>query len=295
MVKPKANDPTDPYLYVLLGSQVFQIYPPTMAVTLKCTLPGGGAKRMQVPFAMDIDHDLNAELFFDHCVYNINCVPKWCDTIGGPPQVTGATSAVADLVPGGNYEVVMVNDGWVRAFDSVGNLLWSTQIGNLVSGGTPAIADVDGDGIPDVGVSNGNQTIFILSGVDGSPLSNITSVSDDSSITGVAMFDFQRDGKSELIVCGVYDCNVFGTNWRVSAPTVVGTGNEYPVMVDIDLDGEAEMVTSGYTGFTIYNGSDVWPGTRSVWNQHAYSPLNVDDQGGFMLAQGSSSFRSNPP
>ena len=67
---------------------------------------------------------------------------------------------------------------------------------------------------------------------------------------------------------------------------------EYPVIVDVDADGNAEIVfaansevhrcdaISGYTGYqagirVFRDTADNWVGTRPVWNQHTYHITNV--------------------
>ena len=69
------------------------------------------------------------------------------------------------------------------------------------------------------------------------------------------------------------------------------TGDEYPIVGDIDADGETEIVVTGYT-FSGYNSPQTdhrgrlqvyesaaggWGPSRQIWNQYAYFNLNITD------------------
>merc|ERR1712185_171357 len=55
------------------------------------------------------------------------------------------------------------------------------------------------------------------------------------------------------------------------------TANEYPIVVDVDGDGEAEIVSVGNSGVTVVGSEEGWTPARQVWNQHAYWITNVND------------------
>lgn len=62
-----------------------------------------------------------------------------------------------------------------------------------------------------------------------------------------------------------------------------GTLFEYPLVVDVDNDGQSEIVVinNNYaygtkTGVTVYGDKDKsWRPARKIWNQHAYYITNV--------------------
>ncbi|MBZ0117463.1 MAG: hypothetical protein K8H88_10735, partial [Sandaracinaceae bacterium] len=95
-----------------------------------------------------------------------------------------------------------------------------------------------------------------------------------------------------------------GTDGEVlfSASASSGTGYEYPVIADVDGDYNSEIVialttgvtcpatdpifTRGTSTFANSNGivvlrdvMDRWAASRPIWNQHAYSVTNVNDDG----------------
>ena len=69
-----------------------------------------------------------------------------------------------------------------------------------------------------------------------------------------------------------------------------GTLIEYPVVADVDNDGSADIVvvsnSGGSSGGIYTNTVEVfqdaqkrWAPTRRIWNQHAYSVTNVNEDG----------------
>ena len=124
---------------------------------------------------------------------------------------------------------------------------------------------------------------------------------DSSGVTGITLFDFNQDGISEL----VYRDN---TNLRIINGSKVShiTGNdttkvydlavfacssatawEYPVVADIDNDGQAEIITTGQTTKQHYDIGPLrifkagigtsWAPARRVWNQFSYNAVHVNE------------------
>jgi hypothetical protein len=97
--------------------------------------------------------------------------------VTGWPVVTMSevwgSPALGDVNGDGVDDVVFgARDGYVRAYDGTGGLLWRVLPNLPAEGGgelisTPAIADLDGDGANDVVLGNGWGTFF-LRGIDGS-------------------------------------------------------------------------------------------------------------------------------
>ncbi|HEX9288872.1 MAG TPA: VCBS repeat-containing protein, partial [Anaeromyxobacteraceae bacterium] len=121
---------------------------------------------------------------------------------------------------------------------------------------------------------------------------------DQSMVTGSSVFDFEHDGKAEVVYgdecyTRVYDGTTGSTLFESPNPSC--TVHENPVIADVDKDGRAEIVvatnsvcniqcpwgghtSSGKHGVTVYKDlRDHWVSTRSIWNQHAYHVTNVLD------------------
>jgi uncharacterized membrane protein len=137
------------------------------------------------------------------------------------------------------------------------SLVWTVVFTNpLHIYGPPAVADLDGDGTPEVAIA-GETRLFALNGADGSvhwsaPL--------DPGITGgVTIADIDGDGAVELVTGVVYDGGTLyafegdGTlKW--SAPALDSSPLNTSA-ADLDGDGAAELLWNGLTqGFTIYDG-----------------------------------------
>jgi hypothetical protein len=172
-------------------------------------------------------------------------------------------------------------------------------------GGPPTVADFNGDGVPDVGAAGAVGYVMI----DGKKLMEPAIPNDavigwfkqthdcSSAVTGSAVFDFNGDGKSEAVYSDEYHLWMYdgttGTNLIQSTCNTTGTLWEYPVVADVDNDGQADIVVasnaygitcpddgskqSGIRIFGSKNGS--WVRTRRVWNEHTYHITNIGEDG----------------
>lgn len=125
-----------------------------------------------------------------------------------------------------------------------------------------------------------------------------TTEDDSSRVTGSSVFDFNGDGAAEVIYND--ECNFRVYDGLAGAelfkePSESRTRIEYPVVADVDNDGNAEIVfaTTNESGFcsenndSVYNNgievwgdaSDLWVSARRIWNQHAYHVTNVTEGG----------------
>jgi hypothetical protein len=124
------------------------------------------------------------------------------------------------------------------------------------------------------------------------------SLSDDSSsnVTGSSVFDFNGDGAAEVVYNDecyfrIYDGSTGSVYQRLESQSP--TRIEYPVVADVDNDGNAEIVfaasnarSEGCPASVKVNGlrvigdpSDGWVAARRIWNQHAYHVTNVLESG----------------
>src|SRR5690606_35069725 len=115
-----------------------------------------------------------------------------------------------------------------------------------------------------------------------------------SNVTGSSVFDFDGDGAAEVVYADEKYLRIYrGTNGDTlyEVPNPSGTTFEYPLIVDVDRDGHAEIVIGAnqlvapgaYPGFSglrvIESSNDGWVATRSIWNQHSYHITNINDDG----------------
>ena len=236
------------------------------------------------------------------------------DLTGNPEIVTGNTAyrsdgsiywqipyddgypAVANFDADPFPEIVVVAKGKVRLHEHDGTLKWGPIVlpgKTPVAGGPPTVADFDADGQPEIGVASSD--FYVVLETDGTVKWQRKTQDFSSGMTGSTVFDFDGDGRFEV----VYRDEVFLRIYRGEDGTVLAqfpvnssTLNEEPTVADVDRDGNAEiLVTSDHgsnetgipgnannAGLRVFgDANDNWVGTRAIWNQHAYSVGNVND------------------
>lgn len=194
------------------------------------------------------------------------------------------------------------------------------EAGNDKGGGPPTIGDFDGDGTADVALAAGNAYIvFDGAGVMNQNLAAADTVlwanptNDCSSAqTGSTLFDFDGDGRVEVVYGDQQQLRIYdGLTGSTLAmhPHPTGTINEYPVVADVDADGQADIVAitretcgDNACGVLRVYGSATggWVRTRRVWNQHSYHVTNVEEDGSIPMVEapnwtqpGLNNFRQN--
>jgi hypothetical protein len=239
--------------------------------------------------------------------------------------LAGATNAIGDLDGDGKPEIVSVSSSghvmhiWrynpaapgkytiIRQNIDINgtldpNLCPVGSAGRTSGGGVPTIADFNGDGVPDVALAGGvGYAVF-----DGKKLMNGAIANKDtflwikqtqdcsSAVTGSSLFDFNGDGKAEVLYGDEIKFRIYeGATGNVLFETCNTTGTlyEYPVVADIDNDGQADIlvVSNAYaetcngtkqSGIRIFGSkNNDWVRTRRVWNQHSYHITNVNEDG----------------
>ena len=237
-------------------------------------------------FAADLDGDGQQEVVVGNAVYAID---------GSALCYNGQSDgyvAAGDFDLDGDAEIVVSGSGRVRLqgnhADGSCDVWWESNIpgaGSSYYGGMPTVADYDGDGEPEIGVAaNSSYTVF---DTDGSVMWTQTTQDSSSGNTGSSVFDFEGDGVAEVVYADETRLWVFaGPDGSVKLEASHhnnGTWTEYPVIADVDGDGGAEIVvahTWDPYGISVFgDADDSWRSGRRIWNQHAYSITNVNDDG----------------
>jgi hypothetical protein len=214
---------------------------------------------------------------------------------------------IADFDLDGTPEVAMVSSGNIYLFDGqTGATLASLAIPGGGAGGPPNIADFDGDGDPDLGTAAADHYLVVV--WDGAAAWSILWQADTKDVssqrTGSSVFDFDGDGRSEVIYddewylriypgtepsCpGGMDCDGLMTDAEILFIDINSsrTRTENPVIADVDGDFKAELVIStnnessqgdiGDAGIEVFEDRlDNWVATLPIWNQHTYHVTNV--------------------
>ncbi|MBQ0015709.1 MAG: gliding motility-associated C-terminal domain-containing protein, partial [Bacteroidales bacterium] len=105
-------------------------------------------------------------------------------------------------------------------------------------------------------------------------------VDEDSYSNGMTAFDFNLDGKTEMLICDQSRIRVVDGNgntmntFNFSEVTIM----QYPVIADVDNDGHAEIVSVGSGKLNIFKSvGQPWAPARNVWNQYIYNVTCVNN------------------
>ena len=279
-------------------------------------------------FAYDMDGDgLEMEVVAGRSVYHSDG-STYCTLGSGSSDAMDGYPAVADMVGNdGEPEIVLTGNQYVTLFkgtpNSSGVCTQLSQISNdpfsdsglslpthpfgcdetrRSFGGQPTVADFDGDGKPEVGVSG--ACYYTVYDVNGSSLSRYAMAPTrdwSSASTGGTVFDFNGDGQAEVVFSdenAVYVWQIDSSSGLSPTERFVTvledenhkswTIHEYPLVADVDGDGKAEIVAvnspspenpGAYGIYVLGAADDDWVSARPWWNQHAYYVTNIDDDG----------------
>ncbi|MBN8609529.1 MAG: hypothetical protein J0L92_03035 [Deltaproteobacteria bacterium] len=240
----------------------------------------------------DMDDDPELEVVAGNAVWNHDGTVLWEE-----PTLADGYVAVADFYADMQPDVVVVHEGFV----SIRNGRDGTVLFGPVAmpgggrGGPPTVADFDGDELPEIGIAG--STAYAVFDPDGPMPVLWQRMTQDSSsnITGSSVFDFDGDGRAEVVYNDECYMRVYsGLDGTVLAQVAQNSHTliEYPLIVDVDADGNAEIVFAansavnrcggipGYDGLragirVFRDAADNWVGTRPVWNEHSYHVTNV--------------------
>ncbi len=175
--------------------------------------------------------------------------------------------------------------------------------GSKWGGGPATVGDFNIDGVPDIALAGGvGYAVFDGAKIMDSLVADadtflwVKQTHDCSSAgTGSSLFDFDGDGRPEVVYNDEYYLRIYrGETGDVLFETcnTTGTQNEYPVIADVDNDGQADIVVVANAGFggiecdgrqagvrVFTSASGSWVRTRRTWNEHAYHITNVLEDG----------------
>ncbi len=162
------------------------------------------------------------------------------------------------------------------------------------------IGDLTGDGKPNIALTACRAMAAYSYTVTGTPgatnsgtIAQIWNVgtTDNSASTVMSLFDFDQDKSMELVYRDETHLRIL--NGIDGSDKTVFTGglnsstwDEYPVVADIDGDGESEIITTGGTATQASSGSlkifksggtTMWAPSRPVWNTYYYNPVYINN------------------
>lgn len=266
----------------------------------------------------DLDLDGLPEVLAGGTAYGPLAMIRWAFTFPVPASTTLCQQVPCDgFTATGNFdaddqgEVVIVRGGTIYLLNHDGTEL---MVGGAPAridipkddcarneGGPPTVADFDGDGRAEIGVAAAD--FYVVADLDclGTPTPagcsdpgikwKVANFDCSSRVTGSSVFDFDGDGKAEVVYADERNFRIFdGTTGMVreSIANNSRTRLEMPIVVDVDNDGNAEVLfvenstaaSGGRQGLRVIgDATDSWAATRRVWNQHAYHVTNISELG----------------
>jgi hypothetical protein len=240
--------------------------------------------------AADLDGDGKLEVLFGNQTYHSDGTLYW--SIPGPP----GNPQIANLDDDPEPEILITSTEGITVVEHDGTLKFgpvrpTDPNPSAACWDKPAVVhDFDGDGKADAAIGTCTDYSMYALGGDATPKwsANVTDIS--GVATGTA-FDFLGDGIADAIYADETQAYVFdGKTGKLEmiVPRTSATTIEYPVVVDVDNDGSANLLVvsnnypEGTTGptLTVYRDSkNRWVRTRRIWNQHAYHVTNVREDG----------------
>lgn len=237
--------------------------------------------------------DLNGDGIVDLAVVGRNNV--FIDDPGAIVALSGADGSVlwrTDLAPVSNHCEL---DETI-ACDAPGDCPGGNCVHSDISVGPPAIADVDGNGKPDViaavrrfaGVAE--DDVVAWNGQTGAELWHTEASDPFGDPPGIAAADLDGDGADEVLWNGACDgFTIFsGADGRVlyRDPRATSPSSfDHPSAADVDADGHLEVLAGSVDGLYVFGADGGFAGGRTTWNQADYRVTNVEDDLGIPTAE----------
>ncbi|WP_086498282.1 PKD domain-containing protein [Algoriphagus ratkowskyi] len=295
---------------------------------VQLTSLGGGSMRggsIGVSVAADVIPGGNLELVAGKSVYELdgsfNIIRRIdAPNVNGQAARDGFTS-IADINRDGVLDVIITTartdvpdsrlvyvwtvnggSGILIARQSILDAGAGVDKGNVRATGLAFIGDIDKNGTPEIGLTSPLRLwMFYYDGTTTlkSKWTGPLITADRSGYTLITMFDFDQDGKQELVyrdesTLRIIDGSGASPTIKSSIPVGAATAGDGAVIADVNQDGEADIIVTNQHGFVgnIQDGyfgepyaklavfrsdGNPWAPSRSVWNQYAYFNFNVND------------------
>jgi len=186
-------------------------------------------------------------------------------------DITDGFPAIGDFDKDGRPEVVLVNAGMAYVLNGAtgATIIGPFDIPGNGSGGPPTVADFDGDKFPEIGIAMQNKYAVLKPNLTAKTMTTVWSADNhdlSSSVTGSSVFDFEGDGRAEVIYndeCFVWVYDGPTGKVRFAGLTTSFTATEASVVADVDGDGRAEILMGSNRADPSSSG---WRCNEAPWN-----------------------------
>ena len=267
----------------------------------------GNPGQASMPVFADFDNDGVLELAGGNKVYKLtitntsgtsgNSASLW-KSITSNGIADGLTS-VADIDLDGFLDLAVVQNNrmyiW-RPYSGSGSnpeLIANCPYSSGTAGSRALLTDVDNDGYPEILFTYATRITAYKYIPTTQTLQQmwLKNTSDVSGATTMTAFDFNQDGSVEIVYRDESDMRIIdgvtGNN-KSSFACAAPTAADYPAIVDLDKDGQAEIIASSSTYDSNHDmhaklvvfkspANARWAPARHVWSQHAYNVVNVNN------------------
>ena len=273
--------------------------------------------KLSCPMAYDICGDGRQELILGNEIYDV-VITNRNGTSGNyatltksitPPNyiIADGHVQVADFNLDGHPDILISNRDDEDSYGTVSFYVWDVynnrtsqpiQLETHFTGkSVPLVADFDNDGFVEILIDCCHESDKGFRGYRFNPATNgfnylwSLPIDEDSYSNTATLFDFNADGKNELVYTDnsylrVYDLSITPPNELSKIDCGEISIMQVPIVADIDNDGSAEIIVTGKAGgymqantmLKVYKSStEPWRPARKVWNQYMYHVTNVNE------------------
>jgi hypothetical protein len=181
--------------------------------------------------------------------------------------------------------------------DNGDDCYWERGMGNI------NVADIDNDGQVEASFMSGSSLFALETDFTLKWANHEDFWESSSGVTGTTVFDFDGDGSSEIVYRD--EVNLYIVDGVTGEPLNLLNGTfcssqtqaDYPIVADVDGDGETEIIVScgelentfgtgpatsstrerGFIRAYKAAGNNYWVPSRALWNQTNYFNVNIND------------------
>ena len=273
--------------------------------------------KLSCPIAFNICGDTRQELILGNEIYDVVITNRY-GTSGNHATLTKSITPpnniindghvqVADFNLDGHPDILISNRDTEDYYGIVSFYVWDVynnrtslpiQLETYFTGkSVPLIADFDNDGrleiLIDCCANDGQGQRAYRFNPNTNSFNHLwtLAIDEDSYSNTATLFDFNNDGRNELVLTDnsrllVYDLSNNPPALLSSIDCGEITIMHVPIVADVDIDGSAEIVVTGKAGgymqantmLKVYkSATEPWRAVRKVWNQYMYHVTNVNE------------------